>query len=72
LTNQDENFHGEIFTMEAKHRNTKAGLEDEWKIKERIHEDKIVLRNKAKAEMEVAKKEYEDTHANHLTEEKQL
>ena len=58
--------------MEAKHRNTKAALEDEWKIKERIHEDKIEQRNIAKAEMEVAKKKYEETHANHLTEEKQL
>jgi uncharacterized membrane protein len=58
LLNQDENFHSEIFTMEGKHRNAKTSLEEEWKIKERIHEDKIKERNKAKEEMQAAEKEF--------------
>jgi hypothetical protein len=41
--------------MEGKHRNAKTSLEEEWKIKERIHEDKIKERNKAKDEMTLAR-----------------
>ena len=57
LKSQDGNFHDEIYEMEAKHRDKKRVLNEEWKTKERDHSEKLLLRDQAKRESILAAEE---------------